>query len=86
MRVKAVETAAAKKWEDDKVVHNGAKLGDILRDEAVAGRQSEQTWKLLVDVWARASKQQQHGQPHGQASGHGHSRSSGQPRARRGSS
>lgn len=51
MRVKAVETAAANKWEDGKVVHNGAKLGDMLRDEAVAGSQSEQTWKLLADMW-----------------------------------
>ncbi|KAF7046168.1 hypothetical protein CFC21_055219 [Triticum aestivum] len=40
-------------WEDGKVVHNGTKLGNMLREEPTGDRdtQREQTWKLLADVW-----------------------------------
>uniref|UniRef100_A0A453QHD9 DUF4220 domain-containing protein n=1 Tax=Aegilops tauschii subsp. strangulata TaxID=200361 RepID=A0A453QHD9_AEGTS len=40
-------------WEDGKVVHNGTKLGNMLREEPTRDddTQREQTWKLLADLW-----------------------------------
>ncbi|EMS61164.1 hypothetical protein TRIUR3_18550 [Triticum urartu] len=40
-------------WKDGKVVHNGTKLGNMLREEPTrdGDSQREQTWKLLADLW-----------------------------------
>ncbi|KQK19834.1 uncharacterized protein LOC100841188 isoform X1 [Brachypodium distachyon] len=55
MRVDSVAAAAVAgdEWKDGEVVHNGAKLGNMLRGEATrdGGSQLETTWKLLADVW-----------------------------------
>ncbi|CAM0870265.1 unnamed protein product [Alopecurus aequalis] len=46
----APKTEATAAWEDGKVVHDGTKLGNMLREEG-DDSQREQTWKLLADVW-----------------------------------
>jgi hypothetical protein len=49
----ASKREATAAWEDGKVVHNGTKLGNMLREEPIrdGDNQREQTWKLLADVW-----------------------------------
>ncbi|KAF7069647.1 hypothetical protein CFC21_075246 [Triticum aestivum] len=48
-----VEVATMTEWKDGEVVFNAAKLGILLKEEAMRdnGVGWEQTWKLLADVW-----------------------------------
>uniref|UniRef100_A0A0A9C9V6 DUF4220 domain-containing protein n=1 Tax=Arundo donax TaxID=35708 RepID=A0A0A9C9V6_ARUDO len=46
-RVKMIMNTDTAQWKDKEVVHNGAKLGKLLRDCS----DLNETWKLLADVW-----------------------------------
>ncbi|KAF7076752.1 hypothetical protein CFC21_081365 [Triticum aestivum] len=50
---KVAEATTMTEWKEGEVVLNGARLGNLLKEEALrdSGVQWEQTWKLLADLW-----------------------------------